>query len=310
MTAESTRAVACIAAVSALLLLVPMCTAVAQQAPGGTSAGSAGPVGHTGDLAALESAIRDYEKEMEGEGDLDRQRVLENVINRLDVAKAIIQSSQNLAGVQPQYQNLTTCELLALLHATYDPGDFVDSQDSTSSTRANPVAGASQMSALHTVIHATQPAASHTASSIDARRANNHYQHQYDCRDLAFVSGLAQSVPTSYTNGRAQITGTFAYPVDMDKRITERRNSSCLNFEHAETVKRHHVLASASPGGGHVKAQVFTLTAANPADSESVCCNAFGPNMLTLVTTSNTYESSSHPRTTELGSIASTLLLP
>ena len=69
---------------------------------GGASAGSVGPVGHTGDLAALESVIRDYKKELEGEGGLDRQRVLENVINRLDVAKAIIQSSQNLAGVQPQ----------------------------------------------------------------------------------------------------------------------------------------------------------------------------------------------------------------
>lgn len=276
MMTKSTKTAACLAAVF-VLLLVPMGVAVAQQVPGGANAGRAGPVGHTGDLAALESAIHAYKNELEAEADLDRQGALANLVNRLDIAKAIIQASQNPAGALPQYQNLTTGELLALLHATYDAEDFVDSRGGTDSTPANDAPGARQTAALPAIGHGAQPAASHAPSYIDIRKTNNHYQYQYDCRDLAFVSGLAHSVLTSYTDGRAQITGTFTYPAEMDKRITERRDSTCLQFGHVETVKRHHVLASASPGSSHVKAQVCTLTSTDPVGSKSVWCNAFGP---------------------------------
>ena len=308
MATRNTKTAACLTAVF-VLLLVPMGMAAAQQVPGGANAGPAGPVSHTGDLAALESAIHAYKNELEAEVDSDRQGVLTNLINRLDIAKAIIQASQNPAGVLPQYQNLTTDELLALLHATYDAEDFVDSRGGAGSTLANYPSSTRQIAALPAIAHEVHSVASHAPSYIDVRKTNNHYQHQYDCRDLTFVSGLAHSVLTSYTDGRAQITGSFTYPAEMDKRITERRDSTCFHFEHVETVKRHHVLASTSPGGSHVKAQVCTLMSTNPAGSDSVWCNAFGPSMLTLITTTNSYDSSLQSRTTELGSMASTILL-
>ncbi len=307
MTAKAAKAATCMAAVLTVLLFVPIGMSTAQ-VPGGTTAGPVGPVSHTGDLAALESAIHDYKRELDGESHSERQEALENVITRLGIAKAIVQSSHNLGGTAPQYQNLTTDQLLVLLHATYEPGDFVDSRDDASSTLANSVASYDQMIMMPAINHPTSFSASHASPSMDVRRNNNHYQHQYDCRDLSFVSGLAHSVLTSYTNGRAQITGSFSYPADMDKRITERRDSTCLEFEHVETVKRHHVLASSNPRGGHVKAQVCTLTATNPIESASVWCNAFGPGRLTLITTTNTYEVSSQSLTTQLGSTTSTLL--
>ena len=144
MTAKVVKATTCIAAVLTVLLFVPIGMSTAQ-VPGGTSAGSSGPVSHTGDLAALESAIYDYKRELDGEGHSERRKALENVITRLGIAKAIIQSSHNLEGMAPQYQNLTTDQLLVLLHATYEPGDFVDSRDGASSTRVNSIARYDQM---------------------------------------------------------------------------------------------------------------------------------------------------------------------
>ena len=63
MTAKVARASTCPAAVLTALRFVPIGMSTAR-VPCGTGAGSVGPASHTGDLAALESAIYGYKKEI------------------------------------------------------------------------------------------------------------------------------------------------------------------------------------------------------------------------------------------------------
>ena len=63
MTAKVARASTCPAAVLTALRFVPIGMSTAR-VPCGTGAGSVGPASHTGDLAALESAIYGYKKEL------------------------------------------------------------------------------------------------------------------------------------------------------------------------------------------------------------------------------------------------------
>ena len=63
MTAKVARASTCPAAVLTALHFVPIGMSTAR-VPCGTGAGSVGPASHTGDLAALESAIYGYKKEL------------------------------------------------------------------------------------------------------------------------------------------------------------------------------------------------------------------------------------------------------
>lgn len=115
---------------------------------------------------------------------------------------------------------------------------------------------------------------------------------------------------TRNTITAACLTPVFVLlPAEMDKQITERRGSTRFHFEHVEASERDHALASASPGGSHVKAQVCTLMPTNPVSPESVWRNAFGPNMLTLIATTSSHGPSSQSRTTELGPMATAILL-
>ena len=253
---------------------------------------SVGAVGNTGDIELMKSIIKDYEEELEIETDQNDIEYLENVIDRLEIAKAIILVSRNSSNVDEPYREKTVEELFILLDATYEPEDFVSSDDN-SRTRVDLV-GDNQITTIHKMSY---------GSSIDVNRVHNHHQTHYDCKHKSTVTGTASSTLISYTNGKAKITGTFSYPSEINEKITDRRNHQCLEFEHTKVVKRHDVLANIIPGAGHVKAQPCALVATSPSDTDEVWCNAFGPSLLTLITTMNTYTSPTGPNTSQLGTI-------
>ena len=257
-----------------------------------------GSVGVVDELAVLDSVL-EYYKDILMEEDHTQQKITENLIDRLEIARAIYQST-NGQEVDDRYADKTPDELLVLLDKTYNSEDFVESSSSSPSSHTGHGPNPVPMPITH----------SHTSSSsIDVYRNNNHFQRQYDCEEGSYVTGSALSTLTSYTNGRATISGTFDYPENFDKNIREGRTTECIGFDHVETVKRHDVLAGAIPGSGHIQSQVCTLRADSASDTVSVGCNAFGPNRLVLITTVNEYDSDETTRNTQLGSMQTTLMV-
>lgn len=288
----------------ALALLVPLgvTSSMAQQAPGEDEyADEIGPVAVTDELAALDEVIERYADELETTDDSEYAQAVENAVERLEIAKAIYQTVRGHADIREDYQDKTLDELFVLLDATYDPEDFTTSEEYTGPSHVtDSLIGGEKASIQYVHSHTKQ---------IDVQRNNNHYQSQYDCVDRKAARGSALSVLTSYTDGTAIITGDFSYPANLDKSIGERRGSTCTDFDHTKTVKRHDVLIAAVPGSGDVPAQVCTLTERNPEGSESVGCNAFGPNRVTLITTTNTYDATESSKNTQLGTTQVTLLI-
>ncbi len=94
----------------------------------------------------------------------------------------------------------------------------------------------------------------------------------------------------------------------MDKKFKERRSRTCETIEHEETKKTHYVLAAAIPGNGPIKTQICTLKTSNSSETfDAINCDAFGPDRLTLITTTNEYERP-NGKTTQLGWTGVTLL--
>ncbi len=256
--------------------------------------GSIGPVGNTGGIELMESVIKDYKEYLELEADSDDIDYLENVVERLEIAKAILLVSRNSSDIEEQYREKTIEELFDLLDATYESEDLDSSVDNSRPIKVNYVATSNQVNEVNTMSNSV---------SINVYKTHNGQQQQWDCKHKKVVSGSASSTLISYTNGKAKITGTFTYPAEINEKIVDRRNHQCVEFEHSKTIKRHDVLANIIPGSGQVKAQACTLTGTTPHDTDEVQCNAFGPSRVTLITIMNTYTSSTDQRTSQLGTI-------
>ena len=259
-----------------------------------------GHVASTNELAALESVLHDYLNELKIEQDTTQKEYLELSITRLGIAKAMMQVSINSTDVAPKYQGLTILQLLDLLDETYGPNDYpaTNSNYTVAHTHVNELNN-KHTEAIYFVTHRNP--------QVDVLKSYNHIQKQYDCVDEKVIRGSALSVLTSYTDNTATITGTFNYPNDMDKNIKERRSLNCLSFEHVQSIKRHDVLISLNPNE-KIVAEACTLRQTNPSGSDSVSCNAFGANRLTVITTINEYSSSEMSENTQLGSTLVTLL--
>lgn len=242
-------------------------------------------IGVVDEIMALETVIQRYKNDLIKEEDRTRQKITENIIDRLEIAKAIHRSA-NGHEVDGKYADMTLEELLALLDET-NPEDFVES---SSGVYGHSVGNAVGMAVTHS-----------RGTSIDVQRTNTHVQSDYDCEESEMVTGTAQSTLSSHTDGSATVSGTFEYPEDFDQNVRERRTTTCYDFDHYETVKRHDVLAAAIPGGGEAPGQVCTLRADSASDEASVGCNAFGPDRMTLITATNAYDSDETSRDVQLG---------
>lgn len=290
----------------ALALLVPLGVTnsmAQQQVPGDEDdTDEIGHVGVTDELEIIDRVIESYRDELESSDDPEYVQSVETAVARLEVAKAIYQLANGYGDdIHEDYRDKTMDELFVLLDATYDPEDFVSSEDPDNGhTMTHSLVGGEKA--------ATQYVHSH-GKTIDVQKRNNHYPAEYDCVDRQAARGSALSVLTSYTDGTAVIEVDFSYPANFDKNIGERRGSTCTDFDHTKSVKRHDVLVATIPGSGQVPAQVCTLTERNPEGSESVGCNAFGPNRLTLIITTSTYDATQSSKQTQLGPTWVTLLV-
>ncbi len=280
----------------ALVILIPLGIS-ADATPPQPGGGAVDPIASTTDgYDELEELLRYYENVVPAEDDTEEAQAIETIITRLSAVQAIYQLTHDME-VEEDYADMTVDEMFVILDSTYGPGDFVDSTTSPAHTHRTPFIEATARNMVET----------HGHGSYDAVLGRTHTQTQYDCSDSRNVRGTATSTLLSERNGDATISVTFRYPEDLDKDIRERRTFTCTDFDHNSAAQRHDIIA-ARPGTD-VRPQVCTVTVNNTSETDEVGCNGFGPGAYVFISTHNQYDASQSSRTTQLGSVETSLLI-
>jgi len=267
------------------MLLIPfgMGNTIAQEVPG-EEEDTTGPVGVVDEALTVDTVIQRYKLSIMEEEDAAQRQAYETVVDRLEIAKAIYQLT-NDQRIDDRFIDKTVVDLFAMLDATYGPEAFDESSIPTSGHGVR---------AINTAPH-------NSDVTIDVNYVHVSIQSEHSCATNSSVSGTTRSTMTSFSNGDATISVEFDYPEDFDENIRVLRNTNCYDFDHDETVKRHDVLAATVPGSGQVPAQACTLKADRASETESRGCNAFGPDRIVLISASNTYDSDEISRDVQLG---------
>lgn len=150
---------------------IGVASAIAQKTPGtDTLTGSVRPMGLTDELAVLNNVLEHCEHEQDTTNDPEYKASIDNIVDRLSVAKAIYQTANGYQNVDSAYRNMTLDEMFVLLDKTYEPEDFVYSTDGGYDDVGHGItdhlAGGKDMTAKYTHGHARH--------FIDVLKRNNH----------------------------------------------------------------------------------------------------------------------------------------